>query len=538
MPATLARGRSAIQRLPAALRTREALIAAGLTLLFLVGSAIWLAIDNRLPNGDAGRHLNFALIYYDRLRTGYLSSPITSSVMIDRQFYPPLVHLVGAAGFFVGGVGVAQAVLAQNLVFVPLLALGVYGTGTLAFDRRVGLLAVVFALGTPMVISLFHEFMLDTPEAALAAMSVWLLLLSDRFRRPGVAILAGIAVGLGCLTKQSFPVFVLGLLAVMLVRGGWRNWRGLLLFAVPVLILIEPWYSAHLLQLTDQTAHAANPDLHPNPHRRLPGVVYQPQPPNTPQYTWYGWALVNHELYLPLTLLFITGLGAAIVTWVRRRGPLRYVPELVVGVLFSYFGISYFLAHDPRYLLPAVVYMSVLGTAWLARLPGRAWMAGTAVLAAIVLVNAVFVNTRSPARTIDLPGAKANPVLEGHLVVVNKGYDTHQPNHVGQRALRDLLTAARKAGPTQVLFQPETMNGGRYNLNGLVIWARSAGLGIAGFSSQDMKPNAIFVVRRPWNRHACIRVPQALPPEGIFLYKGALPGTGVPTWCPPGYPLR
>src|SRR5918996_1461361 len=50
----------------------------------------------------------------------------------------------------------------------------------------------------------------DTSEAAMVALSVWAILASDRFSRTGVAALAGVAVGLGLLSKQNFPVFVVG----------------------------------------------------------------------------------------------------------------------------------------------------------------------------------------------------------------------------------------------------------------------------------------------------------------------------------------
>ena len=75
--------------------------------------------------------------------------------------------------------------LAQNLVFVPLLALACYRVGRMVAGPRAGLLAVVFALGTPLIAEQFHVFMLDAPQATLVAVAVWLILASDRFARSG-----------------------------------------------------------------------------------------------------------------------------------------------------------------------------------------------------------------------------------------------------------------------------------------------------------------------------------------------------------------
>ena len=137
-----------------------------------------------------------------------------------------------------------RSVIAQNLVFVPLLALGCYGAASIAYDRAAGVLAVMFALGTPMIINQFHSFLLDAPAAALAALSVWALLASRRFERVGISVLAGVAVGLGTLTKQTFFPFVVGLIAVMLIRGGWRYPRGAGAFAGAAALVAGPWVAA------------------------------------------------------------------------------------------------------------------------------------------------------------------------------------------------------------------------------------------------------------------------------------------------------
>ena len=127
-------------------------------------------------------------------------------------------------------------------MFVLLLALGCYNVGRLTFGPLAGVLAVVFALGSPLVIEEFHEFMLDAPEAAMVAISAWAILATDRFLRLGVCALAGVAVGLGMLSKESFAFFVAGLVLASAVRGGRRAWRGIAIFVAVALVIALPWY--------------------------------------------------------------------------------------------------------------------------------------------------------------------------------------------------------------------------------------------------------------------------------------------------------
>lgn len=109
-------------------------------------------------------------------------------------------------------------------MFVPLLAVSCFGVGRLVYGSDLaGLLAALFALGTPMIISEFHEFLLDPQQAAIVAASVWAILACRGFERPGVAALAGILSGLAMLTKQTSIVFLAGPLAIVVARGGWRN---------------------------------------------------------------------------------------------------------------------------------------------------------------------------------------------------------------------------------------------------------------------------------------------------------------------------
>src|ERR1019366_4334570 len=189
----------------------------------------------RVPDWDGGLHMIAAWTVHAQWASGEWLAPFTGF-----NNSPPLVHIVGALGIFIGGLHTASIVLADNVVFLPLLVGGCYGVGTLAYGRRGGLFAAIFALGTPMIASEMHEFLIDPGEAALVAASVWAILASRGFEGVGYVALAAVFCSLGMLSKQTFPLFVAGLIVVVLARGGWRNWRGLGTFLVVGALLASP----------------------------------------------------------------------------------------------------------------------------------------------------------------------------------------------------------------------------------------------------------------------------------------------------------
>src|SRR5829696_5337679 len=116
--------------------------AIALTVAFVAATAWWLAVDRSVPYNDAAQHLFFTFAFHDSLAVGRWGEVLTFE-----SFYPPATYLVGAASTFVGGVNVATPILAQNLLFVPLLAVACYQVGRMLGGAQAGLLAVACALG-------------------------------------------------------------------------------------------------------------------------------------------------------------------------------------------------------------------------------------------------------------------------------------------------------------------------------------------------------------------------------------------------------
>ena len=124
----------------------------GVTAAFIAETGWWVSQDRSIPIFDAGAYLTQAVVFHRWLSVGHLLKPFTF-ISPHPPAHPPLAPLVGASATFVGGVNVASPIVGQNLVFVPLLTLGCYQTGRLLFGERAGLLAALFALGSPLLIA-------------------------------------------------------------------------------------------------------------------------------------------------------------------------------------------------------------------------------------------------------------------------------------------------------------------------------------------------------------------------------------------------
>ncbi len=438
---------------------------AGLIVLRLAIGGWWLAADHRVPDIESARHLGMAWDMADVMGRGDLLWGFEAG-----QLYPPLHHLIGAAGYGLFGWAPDGALLAQALVLIPAFAIAVYGAASIAYGRTAGVIAAAIALTAPMVFSAFHMFLIDTPQAVAAALCVWLVLASRRFERVGVAALAGVAGGLGMLAKQNFPMFVLGVVLVALARGGWRHWKGFGAFLLAGALVSITWYWSEL----DRTFGLIQGGSLDQPATEAAGDI-RPSRWTTKNIGWYVWSTLNNHLLLPLTLAFVGGAIALSIRWIRRRRPDDVTPELVAGGLVAFAGLTWISLKDPRYALPATVYMAVLAAGGVTLLRG-AWR--TVALAAIGLVCAlnVFGAVAGEGRAVAIrfPGAPSSGIGERELTLYKPGgWVTGRP--YDDRELVAMMRAAYADGARRIDFDPGAQEG-TFNQGGLDLLRRMTGL--------------------------------------------------------------
>lgn len=459
------------------------------TVAFIALTCWWLTQDRSIPIYDAGDHLETAFIFHQMLASGELLGPLN-----HESPYPPLGPLVGAFAVFIGGVDVAPPIIGENLVWVPLLTLGCYQTGRLLFGAKAGMLAAILILGSSLLIAQLHVFMLDAPEAALVAMSVWLLLACEDFSRVGFSAAAGLAVGLGLAEKVQYPGFVAGLVAFALLRAllrsGWRNQRGLVAFVALAAVVGVPWYVDHLSEFaTFVKVSSENPIV-------VPGDI--PPTLSLGNFAWYFWNILNSQLLVPLYLLLVAGTGWLVVTLYRHRretlptllargergrtaSPEQRIHlarlEFFVGAVGGWLWITLTPSHDIRYAIPLLPYLAVIATGWIVFMPRTVQWAAIAVLALGVAANTLG-TTFGVGGIVQTELAHPLPVGEESADVItyysNNGFLVAGPKRDGD--VPGLLSELHRAGVSEVAWSAVQSREPDFDSEGLLPLTRIAGL--------------------------------------------------------------
>jgi hypothetical protein len=498
--------------------------AAAVSVAFVAVTCWWLDRDHSIPVFDAGMHLGFAIDVYERLSSGHLASALTAS-----RPYPPLTYIVGALGIFIGGVGVAPPIIALNLVFVPLLALGCYKVGRIAFGPLAGLLAVVFALGCPLIIEEFHEFMLDAPEAAMVAVAVWAVLASERFLRVGVSALAGVTVGLGLLSKETFAYFLAGVVLVTAVRGGRRAWRGIAAFAAIVLVIALPWYLNQLSTVHQLASEALGPST-------LANLGIAPPRFSRANLEWYFWSVVNWQLFLPLFAFAAAGWVWAVAGFARRRPVSDFASELTLGALISWAALTETYVHDARYSIPLTVYLAVFGAGWVASLPRAPQIATALALAAVALANTLGVGFGVGPYVASTSSNVSYEQQPGRVTFyANYGLWLGPPARDGD--LLGLLRALRREGVHEVRWSSEDELESNFSLQGITVLARIAGLRVPSKPVDPATASRVVAVLRHGGLEAGFASPCTILHDGagVWLRRGGSRGVNAWDYCPRGF---
>ena len=455
--------------------------AIGVATAFIAITCWWLTQDTSIPIYDAGNHLEVAFTFHDMIKAGNLLGPFNYE-----SPYPPLGAFIGAIATFIGGVNIGPPIVGENLVFVPLLTLGCYQTGRLLFGPRAGLLAVIFVFGSPLLIAQFHVFMLDAPETAVVAVSIWLLLACRDFSDVRFAALAGLLVGLGLLTKVQFPAFVAGIVLMALLRGGWRNRRGLVVFALIALVVAAPWYLDHLAQFATFETDAG-------PHQGVP-IGDTPATWTLTNFMWYFWNVLNSQFLAPLFTLIVGGAVWTGATLLRHRrdawsgesikaeppvdrGPYGARLEFFAGLVVAWLLITLTPSHDIRYGMPLMPYLAVIATGWIVYLPRTARLLAIALVVLGVSANTLS-TTFGVGRVVHIALKRPRPHGEEDTddirLYTNVGFLVAGPRRDGD--VPGLLEALHREGVKQIAWALEQSRYSDFSAEGILALARIANL--------------------------------------------------------------
>lgn len=188
------------------------------TLILLLGLTNWqwLATNVTLMGWDVPSHLGTSYVLDSILRPVNLQTLFEATIWHPQR--PPLLFLSAVPLFRLFGLS-ADVGTMVNVLYLAILIASTYAIGQRLGGWKAGLLAAFSVATLPMIFGIAHYFNIELALAAMVALSLYLLLASERFESRSASLLFGLSFGLGLLTKRTYPVFVFVPLAFVVLRS-------------------------------------------------------------------------------------------------------------------------------------------------------------------------------------------------------------------------------------------------------------------------------------------------------------------------------
>jgi hypothetical protein len=353
-------------------------------------TAVWVSVDRRPPEWDHAIHLERAVECY-RILSGPGHHRLHDILDVS-SFYPPVVPCAAGLLYFASPI----TPLTTQAVMLGFLALGmaaVFALGRRLFDLETGLLAAFFFATAPFVVFSLINFQLDLPLAAMVAVTLYVLVQTEDFSRPGWSAALGVVLGLGMLTKPPFAGYVLPVAALALWRAlradDRRRRLGWMAVALIMAVLIAlPWYGPRILGLPFQIA---------NRSFKFAAQEAQADYLSSESLLYYPRVLPS-QLGPLATLLFLWGIWAARA--LRDSRAFLWLAGVIPFALFSLIqnrNLRYTLP-----ILPAAALLAAVGARSL-RPEWRRAAAWTCILVGLVQVSMAAFALPTPPRIPGLP---------------------------------------------------------------------------------------------------------------------------------------
>lgn len=186
-----------------------------LLILFYLINVYFCFVENRWPVGkDWHLHLSYAFKMMRNLERGIS----LKNLLIDGYQYPPFYYwsaiMVKKICFDYN-----KSIFLTSTVYFFVLLWSVYKIGYQLKNRNVALLSLFLCAFSPAIYKRIFQFNLDLAAAAFVGLTIYFVLKSEYFHKAKYAILAGISLGAGMLTRELLILFVAGPLLVTISGG-------------------------------------------------------------------------------------------------------------------------------------------------------------------------------------------------------------------------------------------------------------------------------------------------------------------------------
>jgi len=310
----------------------------------------WFARDDRIPFMDQHRYYEMSRKAATVFNGSSEAGPM--ELLHLHASHPPLYPMVGALGILAGGDGYRSARLV-NVPLAFLLVIAIYGLARCILSPSGALLASALGAWAPLVSSFGHVYYIESLLVVLVILALRMIV-NGAQERQASAVTLGLLLGLGCLAKWTFPVFLAAPIIAVMCRG--HLYRGALTTAATAAVIAAPWYVVNFQGLLDFFASGvAGGEGHLSAHEGWSGLLYYPR------------KIVLTGLGLPLSLAAAGGL----LLLLRRNRKTGFLILLTVVVPVIVFG--FVMSKKPRHLIPILPVLATSAAFVVMAIPRPLW---------------------------------------------------------------------------------------------------------------------------------------------------------------------
>ncbi len=324
-------------------------LTAGVTL----ANYLWLAVNSKPPLDDEAIHLISAVKYLDILK--HPSLDMVGRLLHVDILYPPLFPFVAALIAAVSGHVNTVAFVMTNAIFLAVTLFCMYFIGLKMKNKWSGILAGSLLMIYPLFFNLSRMFMIEIPLVCMVTLCITLLLYARNFKTRYTCLWAGVIFGLGLLTKQTFPLFIVGPAAFFFIEGfsGFKPKEENKIFNFVLFIIIGigvalPWYATDFqIKYAGALTSISDASL----------VPYKLSVFSLTSFGYYLAMLVKEQLMESLALFFIL----ALMFFLHHKANVRlFIIWFVVPYVLLSFFPNKFCYYTLPYL-PAVAFLTIGG---------------------------------------------------------------------------------------------------------------------------------------------------------------------------------